>query len=179
MHTKARRVESNDRELRPLLVLFQLRDGVFSNGMTQKTDFKLRVHEEVSVEVEEWQPGTAAVEATARGKATKVARASEKTKVGTKKQTGQFRGVVYITLTGEFKTADESKVLEGVSAKAQYMARFRFDKEVKLQDVVKAMETESYQYLFVAQAFPLAVDHFKAQLRLMGLSTNGMLLSVV
>ena len=60
----------------------------------------------------------------------------------------------------------------------EYEAKFSYAKEVSEDAVTPLMDDSDYQYLLVAQAFPLAMTHTRRELQSMGLDTRQFLLGL-
>lgn len=158
-----------DRKLRPLLRVFHLKSGNFSNSLTGKLSLRFGLEKDIAVELqtseddeEEQKP-----KATPKGRTRKP-----------KEEPKPFKSSVEINLKAHFVDS-EGKPVEGIVATATYRAGFEFNKEVTSAEVEQALESEPYQYLFVVQAFPLAISHFKEQLTAMGMNSSEMPLGVV
>lgn len=57
---------------------------------------------------------------------------------------------------------------------AEYEAKFDYPAAVTEADAAPLMEQEPYQYGLVAQAFPLAMTHFRRELQAMGLDARAL-----
>ena len=166
-------MESLDtRKLRPLLRLFRLTSAHFKNELDGKKVFRFRVKKEVSVgiDVPTEEPKVKKGRKSSKSDTTK-------SHEDLPKDIDVVKGFVEITLTAHFQDSDDNP-LENVVATASYYGHFDFNKEAQTSDIQKAIEDEAYQYLFVAQAFPLATRHFKDQLFQMGLTNNALPLGI-
>lgn len=160
-----------DRKLRPLLRAFHLRSGSFSNTLTDKKALRFSLERDIAVELHtpvESEENQNAKKGT-KGRTKKLKEASN--------LESALKGSVEISLKAHF-VDDEGNPIEGVVAAASYRAGFDFKKESQPSEIAKAMESEPYQYLFVVQAFPLAIAHFKEQLTAMGMNSKDMPLGV-
>lgn len=86
---------------------------------------------------------------------------------------GQIRGMVTIQMAGRaapHNSPDEP--LAGFSA--SYEALFVYPKEAPEADVSARFESETHQYMLVAQAFPLASSHFQRELMAMGFAVGNL-----
>jgi hypothetical protein len=79
---------------------------------------------------------------------------------------GALQAVIKINLTAR-ASSDGSKD-EKAAFQAEYEGKFNYSPEVREADLLPSFETESYQYLLVAQVFPLAMTHFRRELQSMG-----------
>lgn len=90
---------------------------------------------------------------------------------------GPLEGLVKIHLQG--RAALEAKPDESIAEfSAAYEARFLYPLEAKEADVTVRFERESHQYMLVAQAFPLAVSHFRRELMAMGFTVGNLPLGI-
>lgn len=166
-------MESLDtRKLRPLLSLVRLTNAHFSNGLDVKKTIRIRVEKEIAVGIEipmEEQKVKKERKSSKSG--------ASKAQEDLPKDINVAKGFVEITMTAHFEDEDNNP-LENVVATASYHGSFKFSKEAQISDIQKEMETETYQYLFVAQAFPLVMRHFKEQLSQMGFANNALPLGI-
>jgi hypothetical protein len=79
---------------------------------------------------------------------------------------GLMQAVVNIVLNADAHSEDAS----GQTAlfKGEYLAKFNYFPEVTEAEVADALNQEAYQYMLVAQAFPLAMTHFRRELQATG-----------
>jgi hypothetical protein len=56
----------------------------------------------------------------------------------------------------------------------EYEAKFHYAPEVQEATVTVLLEQDDYQYLLVAQAYPLAMTHFRRELQAMGLDARNL-----
>jgi hypothetical protein len=150
-------------KLRPLLRLFHVKKAHFSNALSEKQAMRFRLERQIAVE---FQIPTESEEISS----------SETMSDVTHRDV--IRCFVDIDLTAQFVDMDE-KPVDGVIASATYRASFGFNDDVQASEVTLAAESEPYQYLFVAQAFPLAAQHFKGQLASMGMNSKEMPLGIM
>jgi len=54
----------------------------------------------------------------------------------------------------------------------EYEAKFFYSSEVSEKSVAPLLEDNDYQYVLVAQAYPLAMTHFRRELQAMGLDAR-------
>lgn len=157
-----------NRKLRPLLRVLRLTKANFSNEIVDRRSLRFRLDREVAIELED---------PTAEDEQIGSELASPQPEQATDQQQTTPRAHVVIDLRAHF-VDKESNAVEGVNAVATYRASFDFNKEAQLSEIAEAMELEAYQYLFVAQAFPLAIRHFKEQLAAMGMNTKDLPLGI-
>ena len=60
------------------------------------------------------------------------------------------------------------------SFSGEYEAKFHYMPEVPEATVTALLEQDDYQYLLVAQAYPLTMTHFRRELQAMGLDTRNL-----
>lgn len=60
------------------------------------------------------------------------------------------------------------------SFSGEYEAKFHYMPEVTEANVTALLEQDDYQYLLVAQAYPLTMTHFRRELQAMGLDTRNL-----
>lgn len=60
------------------------------------------------------------------------------------------------------------------SFSGEYEAKFNYAPEVQETTVTALLEQDDYQYLLVAQAYPLTMTHFRRELQTMGLDTRNL-----
>jgi len=70
------------------------------------------------------------------------------------------------TATNE-KDAKDQAVFAG-----DYEAKFYYPPEVSEEAVTPLMEASDYQYVLVAQAYPLAMTHFRRELQVLGMDAR-------
>lgn len=56
----------------------------------------------------------------------------------------------------------------------EYEARFHYTSEVSETTATALLDLDDYQYLLVAQAYPLAMTHFRRELQAMGLDAKNL-----
>ncbi|HRH06442.1 MAG TPA: hypothetical protein PK702_11525 [Burkholderiaceae bacterium] len=57
---------------------------------------------------------------------------------------------------------------------ASYEAKFEYPSQIKKEDIFPKFEQELYQYVLVAQAFPLALSHFRREMQSMGFDARNL-----
>lgn len=77
-----------------------------------------------------------------------------------------FQAVVKIELNAA--AYNEADVQQTASFKGEYQAKFNFPLEAGEATINQLIDQEPYQYLLVAQAFPLAMTHFRRELQATG-----------
>lgn len=82
-----------------------------------------------------------------------------------------LQAAVRIELTAEAKSELGSAVL---TFSGLYEAKFVYPPEVTEEMASPMMEQEPYQYLLVAQAYPLAMTHFRRELQSMGFDARSL-----
>jgi hypothetical protein len=83
---------------------------------------------------------------------------------------GALQCVVLIKL--QASTPHEKDLKEQINAVGEYEAKFFYDKDVQESTASELMETDDYQYLLIAQVFPLAMTHFRREMQSMGLDAR-------
>ena len=79
---------------------------------------------------------------------------------------------VKIRLDARSRMEQESTPLASFSG--EYEAKFHYAPEVPEATVNAMLEQDDYQYLLVAQAYPLAMTHFRRELQAMGLDARNL-----
>jgi hypothetical protein len=79
---------------------------------------------------------------------------------------GTLQAVVKMVLIAE--AANDGKQDKKASFHAEYEAKFDYPSAVTEAEAIALMEPEPYQYVLVAQAFPLAMTHFRREMQSMG-----------
>lgn len=77
-----------------------------------------------------------------------------------------FQAVVKIELHAS--AHNESDVQQTASFKGEYLAKFNFPEDASESAITELLDQEPYQYVLVAQAFPLAMTHFRRELQATG-----------
>jgi hypothetical protein len=77
-----------------------------------------------------------------------------------------FQAFVKINLIARASKADAADQVANFSA--DYEAKFDFPEAAAEADILPLIAEESFQYLLVAQAFPLAMTHFRREMQAMG-----------
>lgn len=83
-----------------------------------------------------------------------------------------LQAVVKIELTAQAK--NEQSSAEPAAFSGLYEAKFSYLPEVAEATVAPLMEQEPYQYMLVAQAYPLAMTHFRRELLAMGFDARSL-----
>lgn len=83
-----------------------------------------------------------------------------------------LQAAVKIELTAQAKS--EQGNADPASFKGLYEAKFNYPPEVMEATVAPLMEQEPYQYMLVAQAYPLAMTHFRRELQAMGFDARNL-----
>ncbi len=79
---------------------------------------------------------------------------------------------VIVQLKLQATTPDEKVLKEQINITGEYEAKFFYSTDVQESVASALMETDDYQYLLVAQAFPLAMTHFRREMQAMGLDAK-------
>lgn len=74
--------------------------------------------------------------------------------------------------------ANDGKPDHKAAFSAEYEAKFDYPPAVTERDVQVDLENEHYQYMLVAQAFPLAMTHFRREMQSMGFDARQMPLGI-
>ncbi len=77
-----------------------------------------------------------------------------------------FQAVVKIELHANANS--ESDAQQTASFKGEYLAKFNFPEDANESTITELLDQEPYQYGLVAQAFPLAMTHFRRELQATG-----------
>jgi hypothetical protein len=77
-----------------------------------------------------------------------------------------LQAIIKINLTAHAVSDDNKE--EKAKFQAEYEGKFKYSQEIKEADLTPSFEAESYQYLLVAQVFPLAMTHFRREMQAMG-----------
>ncbi|MDD2712379.1 MAG: hypothetical protein PHU77_05595 [Simplicispira sp.] len=83
---------------------------------------------------------------------------------------GPIQVSVLIKLKATATNGNDAK--EQATFAGDYEAKFYFATEVIEDQVTPLMDDSEYQYLLVAQAFPLAMTHFRRELQALGLDAR-------
>ena len=70
------------------------------------------------------------------------------------------------------KATNENDAGDVATYAGEYEARFYYPAGVTEDTVTPLLDNPEYQYVLVAQAFPLAMSHFRRELQAMGLDTR-------
>lgn len=73
-----------------------------------------------------------------------------------------------IKIDFEARAVLESGAERAAEFQAAYEAKFDYAPEVKEEQIAPLMDQDNYQYGLVAQAFPLAMTHFRRELQSLG-----------
>ncbi len=73
----------------------------------------------------------------------------------------------------------EKDAKDPASFSADYEAKFYYAPDVTEDTVAPLMEDSDYQYVLVAQAYPLAMTHFRRELQSMGMDARHLPLGLV
>lgn len=87
-----------------------------------------------------------------------------------------LQAIVKIDLAAKASKADAADQVAQFSA--SYEAKFDYPTAAKEADVQPLFAEEPYQYLLVAQVFPLAMTHFRRELQSMGFDARHMSLGI-
>ncbi|SEA49657.1 hypothetical protein [Acidovorax soli] len=68
--------------------------------------------------------------------------------------------------------ANPQDVTDVATFSGEYEAKFFYSSEVSEKSVAPLLEDNDYQYVLVAQAYPLAMTHFRRELQAMGLDAR-------
>lgn len=74
----------------------------------------------------------------------------------------------------EATATNENDASDVATFAGEYEAKFYYATEVMEEAVAPVLEDHDYQYVLVAQAFPLAMTHFRRELQAMGLDARGL-----
>ncbi len=89
---------------------------------------------------------------------------------------GILQAVVLIGFVSN--ASNESLPAQKAEFRADYEAKFDYPALVTEADVSQAITLEPYQYILVAQAFPLAMTHFRRAMESMGFDAREMPLGI-
>lgn len=89
---------------------------------------------------------------------------------------GVLQAVVKIELTAE--AVNDGRPDQKATFNAEYEARFNYAAAVTEPDVLAQFESEQYQYMLVAQAFPLAMTNFRREMQAMGFDARKLPLGI-
>ncbi|NMM82416.1 hypothetical protein B2J86_16010 [Acidovorax sp. SRB_14] len=70
------------------------------------------------------------------------------------------------------KATNENDASDVPAYAGEYEARFYYPTDVTEDTVTPLLDDHEYQYILVAQAFPLAMTHFRRELQAMGLDAR-------
>ena len=80
--------------------------------------------------------------------------------------------MVSVRVKLETKATNENDANDVATYTADYEAKFYYPAGVTEDAVTPLLDDHEYQYVLVAQAFPLAMTHFRRELQAMGLNTR-------
>lgn len=89
---------------------------------------------------------------------------------------GILQAVVKIEFIAE--AANDGKADDKATFNAEYEGKFDYLPAVTEGDVLADLDDEHYQYMLVAQAFPLAMTHFRREMQSMGFDARKMPLGI-
>lgn len=87
-----------------------------------------------------------------------------------------FQAIVKIDLVAKATKADAADQVAQFSA--NYEAKFDYAATAVEAEVLPMLSQEPYQYLLVAQAFPLAMTHFRREMQSMGFDARDLPLGI-
>lgn len=91
--------------------------------------------------------------------------------VPTAPDTAPLQAVVHVRLRA--RALMEPGIAKPVAEFAgEYEGRFQYAADIQEKEVVSWIEQHDYQYVLVAQAFPLAMTHFRRELQSMGVDAR-------
>ena len=88
----------------------------------------------------------------------------------------QLQAIVKFDFVATGMKADSSG--EAVEFKACYEAKYEYLAGVAKEHLVPLFEQEAYQYMLIAQSFPLAMTHFRRQLQSFGIDVRELPLGI-
>ena len=88
----------------------------------------------------------------------------------------QFQAIVKIDFVATTKQADNGE--KDAEFTAGYEAKYEYPVGVLEEQVAPLFEQEVYQYMLVAQAFPLAMTHFRRELQSFGVDARALPLGI-
>lgn len=89
---------------------------------------------------------------------------------------GTLQAVVKIALIAE--ATNDGKQDRKATFSAEYEAKFDYPPTVTEAEAIALIEPESYQYVLVVQAFPLAMTHFRREMQSMGFDARKLPLGI-
>lgn len=90
---------------------------------------------------------------------------------------GPLQVAVLIKLTATATNEKDAK--DQASFAGEYEAKYFYPVEVTEEAVTPLMEDNDYQYALVAQAYPLAMTHFRRELQAMGMDARHLPLGLI
>jgi hypothetical protein len=88
----------------------------------------------------------------------------------------QFQAIVKIDFVATAKQTESGE--KAAEFTAGYEAKYEYPVGVVEEQVAPLFEQEVYQYLLVAQSFPLAMTHFRRELQLFGVDARALPLGI-
>lgn len=82
--------------------------------------------------------------------------------------------MVTVSIKLEGKVTHEQEAADMAMCAGEYEAKFYYPNEVAEETVNALLDDRDYQYVLVAQAFPLAMTHFRRELQAMGIDAREM-----
>jgi len=89
---------------------------------------------------------------------------------------GSLQAIVKIGLIAE--AANDGKADQKATFSADYEAKFDYPSTVTEAEASALIEPETYQYVLVAQAFPLTMTHFRREMQSMGFDARKLPLGI-
>lgn len=90
--------------------------------------------------------------------------------------TANLQATVNIELVA--KALREGEPTQTADFSGRYEAKYAYPPEVKEAEIAPRFVQEAYQYVLVAQAFPLAMTHFRREMQSMGFDARQMPLGI-
>lgn len=88
----------------------------------------------------------------------------------------QFQAIVKIDFIATAKQSDSGE--KAAEFTAGYEAKYEYPTGVVEEQLAPLLEQESYQYMLVAQSFPLAMTHFRRELQSFGVDARELPLGI-
>lgn len=85
-------------------------------------------------------------------------------------QTNQFQAMVKIDLVAVAKQSDTGD--KAAEFTAGYESKYEYGPGVLEEQLTALLDQETYQYMLVAQSFPLAMTHFRRELQSFGVDAR-------
>ncbi len=80
--------------------------------------------------------------------------------------------MVAVTIKLKSRATSENDASDVATCAGEYEARFYYPAGVAEDAITPLLDAHDYQYVLVAQAFPLAMTHFRRELQAMGLDAR-------